>query len=238
MATSANIRLPLHVKGEHILQVIGKCVGVPFRKETFEDYKGDRPVFDPAVPGSNENPWHITFCPEGSVFELTPAKNSSLSFGQLFFTDMADQRHSWSFHQETDTDDHKLVSPVSSSLAVAVGRRLVLFFGGALQVNDNKESDPEYRKSPRSALFPPPRRRREDENPDPNERWYAFQNALNEVQPITVRELRAASKVSAHGLSERDQALLVVLEREEQRMKLARSVESIPYAPSKRSPRL
>lgn len=235
MSSSAHIKLPLHVKNRHILEVIGKCVGVPFRKMSFAINNGIAPSFDPHLPAGEDNPWSISFEPSSS-FELAPAENSELSFGRILFTDIAGQSHGWFFHAEADTEDHKLVSPPSSRLSIAVGRRLVRFFGGQLIYDDNKETVG-TRKSPRKALYPPPSRQPRGEIFNPNARWYLFQNALDSMKLITSLEMEEASKWAAYKSASRDEKLLEVLIREENHQSLVNAVKDMPAA-ARPGPRL
>lgn len=238
MGANTKIMLPLHVRSEHILQVVGKCVGVSFVKEAFEGNNGVIPEFDPDAPGSNQNPWHITFKSRQS-FQVLAAQGDRLDFGQMLFTDIAGQAHGWYFHQETDTEDHKRLDPPSSSLGVAVGRRLVRFFGGHVQYNDgNSAPHMHYRRSPKTAHYPPPARRMLDEDCEPNIRWYLFQNALDVEPLVSIKELQQASKLAAYGLTDRDKLLMERLVVEEESLQMKQALRGVPAAPSRPTPRL
>ena len=227
VGTSTKIILPLSVSVDRLCMVIGKVVGAPVHLKTFPDQKLfhrkrgfdtiEVPVpFDPDRPSSRDNPWHVAF--SGAWADRpraeSPAGSGELSHGYLVFTDQAGTAHRWFFHQETEDEDHKLLSPGSHGLAVAVGRRLVRFFGGKLKEADTR-TEPEFdlRVGNARAKFPEKKRHQVGDA-----RWYQFHNALNAEPVLSVQEL--ASAIDQYGGNDSHRALLASLEAYERKRAL------------------
>ena len=227
MGVSTKIKLPLSVQTDRLCLVIGKIVGAPVHLKTFPEQKLSRrtrgfdtievPVpFDPAQPSSKDNPWHVSFAGPWDARPHTQAASGGgeLSHGTLVFTDQAGNTHHWFFHQETEDEDHKLLSPGSHGLGVAVGRRLVKFFGGRLKESDATDDPPyDLRVSNARAKFPEKKRHQVGDD-----RWYQFHNALNAEPVLSVQELAAA--IDQHGGNDDHRALLASLEAYERKQAL------------------
>ena len=228
VGTSTKIILPLSVSVDRLCMVVGKVVGAPVHLKTFPGQNLVRkrshgfdtievPVpFDPDRPSSRDNPWHVAFSGARADHPRTesPAGSGELSHGYLAFTDQAGTAHRWFFHQETEDEDHKLLSPGSHGLAVAVGRRLVRFFGGKLKEADTR-AEPEFdlRVSNARAIFPAKKRHQTSDD-----RWYQFHNALNAEPVLSAKEL--AEAIDQHGGNEDHHALRKSLETYERKLAL------------------
>ena len=82
----------------------------------------------------------------------------------------------------------RLMMPRSTAFWIAVGKRLVDFFGGELDYNDCDSKDVDYR-----------RKRRTDCMPNDGKPWYAFQERKLKIKPITDEEYTDAAKHAAYG---------------------------------------
>jgi hypothetical protein len=201
MGISTRINLPLHVSASGVLQVIGKCVGAVFTVKTFDLTSVKTPIPDMNKPSSKENQWFVDF----SNKNLKVNSEGRLDYGTFEFEDMALNKYQWLFHQETEHEDHKSINPGSSAMAVAVGVRLVKFFGGSVQFCDHTDKA-DYIVNAKKAVFPP-----KTNGQSSDDRWYQYQNALRGLPVLTIKELEAASKKSSYGLGEKGEALLVAL---------------------------
>lgn len=82
----------------------------------------------------------------------------------------------------------RLLTPRSTGWWIAVGKRLVDFFGGTVDFNYCDEQDIDYQK-------PKPRWHN---NPEGDEEWDDFQKAKFAVQPLTDAEVETVWEVAAY----------------------------------------
>lgn len=77
----------------------------------------------------------------------------------------------------------RLMMPPSTNFWVAIGKRLVQFFGGSIDYNDCDDVDVNFRRrnNPRHLNSPTDR-----------DAWYKFQNRLLKLKPLTRNELVTA----------------------------------------------
>ena len=226
MAVNARIYLPLSAKSQCILETIGKVAGAPTTIETFplptglprrlgqpDSMPPAHPAFDPKQPSSDGNPWHVRVARKAIHMAVTP---NDFSFGSLVFQDAAGGCHQWTFHTEIEDEHSKQLSPGSNALAVAIGRRLVRFFGGKLIPCDSTDRV-DLTVSNAKARFPTIRAGQTS-----NDRWHQFHNALASEPVLSSAELRQA--LSTHGDFSGDEALLHCLESRERHQSLQGSV--------------
>ncbi len=84
------------------------------------------------------------------------------------------------YHFEAENGKGRLLNPKSTDFWIAIGRRLVDFFGGELDYSDCDIDDVDYaRKSKGNNLNCP-------SNGKP---WMSFQNRLMEIKPIHISEM-------------------------------------------------
>lgn len=219
MGSSTQLYLPLHVRANDLLMVVAKVAGEAWSLRTFDKDEGSRlarrvPVpFDPTLPASLENPWHVRFDrKDGPQISLTG--NQAENF-RLLFQDAAGAEHAWSYfpgYDQRDPDDrfvrraHHLF-PSSTPLAVATCIRLARFFGGEVFFNDGQEkARPDLAVGARQAAYPCPAK-----GSSANDQWYAFQNALNAEPRITAAELAEAQAWAGYPNEERSRALMAHL---------------------------
>jgi hypothetical protein len=226
MGANTRITLPHSAQSQKVLEVIAKVVGIPFEVENL--YKEEKPLgkygmprkpkpIDASLPSSADNTWRLVF--EGWVHELKVTPNSggydALSHGNLMFKDAAGQQYAWMLHTETEEENTRSMLPSSHPLGVAVGIRLVKFFGGTVCYNDGVDEEKpsnRLRKSPARAKFPP-----KTKDQTSNDRWHQFQNALRAEPMLTVKELEHAAKFAAYPSTDKYVVLLERLKVEESR---------------------
>lgn len=215
MSASTNLYLPLHVRNDDLLMVLAKIMGETYRLATYDDQKvvSYRPFrtekvprpFDPTLPCSEENPWHIEFDRSRQGLQMSLSSASDTQNFRLNFVDLAKNPYAWNYftnYDQTDSDGlflrrAHLLSPSSTNIAVAACVRLARFFGGEVFFDDNKSKDkPDLSVSAKQAIFPAPKR-----GSTSNERWFAFFNALNEQSLLTESELVFGSQHCAYTTS-------------------------------------
>lgn len=92
------------------------------------------------------------------------------------------------YHFETENGE-RLLMRRSTAFWIAVGRRLVQFFGGTQDYQDCDARDVNYRKPPKSDR---------DNNPSDGKPWSDFQQRKLALKPLTLAELKSADKLAAY----------------------------------------
>lgn len=211
MGSSTKIVIPYHVTNSNLLKVIAKVMGCPFEKDTFKNYTagkdyGQKPEFNPDLPVSNENKWHINFDNKSVYSDFGSAKDITNCY--LNFKDLSEQSHGWFFMlEDAENEDGKILLPDSTIISVAVAKRIVDFFGGYAVFNNDKdiEDSPQYfynylDKDVQNVKMPA----KKDINLDltlpeyQNYTYNLFQNMLNNEPILTVKELDAAEKFASY----------------------------------------
>lgn len=121
--------------------------------------------------------------------EGVEAKTPSGSDGSYTYITF-DNRHVY-FTFEPDNRIGRLLYPRSTPFWAMMGYRLVDFFGGTLDINDCDAIDVDYKKRAGS---------NERNCPTDGDAWYAFQNRLLKVKPITLKEMEAIAPKTGYGL--------------------------------------
>jgi len=93
------------------------------------------------------------------------------------------------FHLEPDHGSHRLMIPPSTAWWLAVGKRLVDFFGGELDYNDCDIPDVDYRKRKKS---------NQENSPENNPEWEVFQTRMYNTKPITKKEVKDMVKHASY----------------------------------------
>lgn len=238
MGVNTKIQLPLHVRGDYVLQVIGKVVGEPWTKGTFGKDKSVRidgrwrtvkePLaFDPDQPPSRANPWHVRF--ENPNMKVQPS-DFTHSLATMIFTDASGAHHGWYWHTEDENERFKQLTPGAHALAVAVGRRLVAFFGGQIIYNDTNDKI-NYKVAVSKARFP-----KMKPSQTSNDRWDQFHGLLAEEPMLTAAELRKA--IARMGTRPCDEQLLAKLEVLESAEQLDEALPTADAQAKRNTPRL
>lgn len=222
---STNIILPFHVTTDKIVMVIAKVVGCSFSKDTHKNLTagknyGKKEPFNPDLPITEENKWHIVFDSKEVYYSHSNTKDSVSV--NLHFKDLADQSHSWfTMVEDAQYEEGKRVLPDSTVISVAVAKRLVDFFGGYADLNSERESDPtriyKLSKQQQKKIKYPHVKIDPEDYTKTNYRWNLFYNALNNEPVLTIKELEAAKQYASY-FTDKDEALyntLSVLENHE-----------------------
>lgn len=178
------------------------------------------PDYDPDKPASRENPWYIDIVDPDKEIGVRFYDRANTSSGQVYFKDMADNIHEWHLNTEPESEEGKLISPGSHGFAVAIGKRLVDFFGGSVVYNDSVDDSPNYKVNPRKAKFPP---KTKDQTSD--DRWYQFYNALSNEPMLSAADLKKSC--DKYGASDRHLLLLQVLEAKERADRLEKVAQAV-----------
>lgn len=171
MSTNCNIYLPPGVDGQAIAEVAGVLWGLPVRREHLPG--GGLATFVDGV--------HMMSVTDTPIFHLswTAAPPAHLADG--------DPDHWCTLHPYSRRPSRaaQCLSPNSTAAWIAVGRRLVCFFGGALQFRDTDPDDVLHvtraqAQAPYDAAGLVP----EDGEP-----WQAWQDAVAALKPVTKRDI-------------------------------------------------
>ncbi len=170
MGVNSIILLPPDVHLDDATQVIGILAGLPAEKQTLGDSYCCR------VPGA------VAACscmPEMATITLT---------GNLVD---GDSEHYTTWHWESErARGERLLMPRASAFWIAIGRRLVDFFGGSICYNDCGDLNPNY-------VSATPRRLN---NPSDGLPWRNFQDEKLRLKPITKAELEEADELASYKL--------------------------------------
>lgn len=235
MGVNTKIKLPLHVSTDRIAMFVARVAGHPIVQESFPDQTTHRVngrwevtktprEFDPSQPCCQENQWHVEFVGGYDARpQIKPSEGNGLSFGTLVFLDANDNSHFWYIHAETENEDFRELGPGCHGLAVAVGRRLVKFFGGEMLDSDAVETRPFDLRVPNArATFPKKLRHQSS-----NDRWYQFHNALFNEPVLSAHELE--STIAKFGGNEDHLALVEALRAQERKAALEQvAQEAVP----------
>jgi hypothetical protein len=105
--------------------------------------------------------------------------------------DMIDgeEYHHLSYHFETDCGKGRLLNVRSRAIWLAVGNRLIDFFGGSIDYQDCDEIDVDVKKPWKGVAL---------NCPSDGKEWYAFQQRILDIKPITVKEWRGYDAAAAY----------------------------------------
>lgn len=187
MSVDTKLALPLHVHHAKIHKVIAKSMGVPMERQLLGPgvsgvYEGD----EPCGPGATWSWWVKKEHQEDLKVVMPNGPRVDLSHAWLLVRDPTGFEQRWYLGQESEEELEKPMGRGFNAISIAIGRRLVRFFGGTLQYSDSTDAIDE-RVDPKKAMYPAPRK-----GQDSNERFDAFQNALTQVQLLSTRELLSA----------------------------------------------
>jgi hypothetical protein len=82
----------------------------------------------------------------------------------------------------------RLMMPPSTPFWIAVGKGLCKFFGGRIDYNDCDSTDWDR-------VY---RRPRKNNSPGDGEEWNDFQQAMFDLKPVSVKEMKEANAVAAY----------------------------------------
>lgn len=174
MGVDCRIHLPESVTLYNVAKVIGAVTGCPMKKV---------PLTGPADPR-----WYVEV---PTVTETTSVPGMAC-LRILHPTVDGEPNHFVFYHFECDTGG-RLLMPRSTAFWIAVGCRLVSFFGGHIDFQDCDDED-------RDLEFPD--LGRQMNSPQDGHAWQQFQERVFALKPITEDDWRACDRFAAHKIGE------------------------------------
>ncbi len=194
MGVDTKIRLPLGTHSDDILDVVARVLGGNLRPNASQN------TDDFSLPASEHNPWYYLRTDEKLKLELSGPTNINGLFGTMHFHAFNKVNFSWYLHMESENEDQVILSPSSTPLAVAMGRRLVEFFGGGVEYSDSTGKI-NFRVAKEKSMFHKARETSAS-------RLIALTNALESIRPLHSSELFKAIKWASYGDQERTSLVL------------------------------
>ncbi len=175
MGVSTHITLPAQVRVRDVASVIGGCVGL---KKVWHNLSGRHRSADVAgIEVQSTSVYSMV-----RIVWQNGEGNPHLKSGNLYY------------HFETgDERSGRLLSCSSWAPWIALGRRLVDFFGGSIDYNDCDSTDIDYQQRWKVCLC----------LADDNEEWDDLQERIMKIKPITGVEILEANKVASYPLESR-----------------------------------
>jgi len=173
MGTDCQILLPSDVQVRDVADIIGACLGQPKTKRPFSSGNGWAADVDGVGVSSFRKDSGLASCAQ-----ITVKDKMYVMF------------HFEASHYSGVPRGAKLLMPRATAQWIAIGKRLVDFFGGDLFWNDCADNDkPDYSvrwKSPSKV------------SPDGNKPWQDLQERIMAIEPITKAELAEAQTHAAY----------------------------------------
>ena len=174
MGINVKIELPSDVRLHDVAMVMGVLVGFPKELKSLGDKSGSTYL---EVKGIKI---YSAVVPSCACISL-----ASLGKGNMLFIN-----DEVMFHYELEGRDYRGMYPRATPFWIAMGRRLVEFFGGRVQFNDSIGTEWDLEEGR-------PRRRN---NPSDGREWQVFQDAMFAIKPLTFKELADAEKFSPYAV--------------------------------------
>ena len=199
------IRLPLHTRNDRLALVLAKLMGEPFAL-TVSQSDGAWREFDLEIPSGPHNPWQVLF-ERRLELDPRPFQGKRMDHATFVLRDRTGEEHTWLYFPDSERAKTLLLE---GALALAVGRRLVDFFGGSLC--DAVSEETIHRVAFDKALYPQVRALQTD-----TDRWHQFQNVLRDFPELRAQELEAAMAETCEWITARPLAqALAARERADQ----------------------
>lgn len=161
-------------------------------------------------PCSEHNRWY--FLVDQDAIQVSFSSSPLDVTGTLLVKDAVGKQHSlfMCLDPKTEGGGGCRLLPGSTPFCVALGKRLVEFFGGTVCYNNSYEEGEkpgnDLHVPPGEAIFPPAL-----PGDDENKRWYEFENAVHAQKPINSHELEQAQALCRYKKEEETKALIDVL---------------------------
>ena len=168
MGVDCRITLPPATRVRDVAMVIGALVGLPVEhRKPDSKYEGFG--------------W-------ASVNKITYKSNSSIpECCNIEWTDLDGEPRNVLYHFEFGDDGCRGMLPRSTPFWLAIGMKLVDFFGGELDKNDSDSVDCDYQKPVRN-----------DISASDGKEWEKFQKRLLAVKPLTRADIDAEKKHASY----------------------------------------
>lgn len=192
MGVDINIKLPLHLKASHLLKVMAKLSGHEMIKRPLGD---DEETVDLNLPCEKDNAWSIRFDKDNIRIDHKPEIDAD--FSMIEYVNTIEENRTLYFHRIPEDEDCQLLTSRSNPWNVALGNRLIEFFGGSIIYNDSYDKA-DKKVINKNAIFP---RRLPTQVGD--DRFFQFYNALDQLKPITAEEVLGAQKKAAYSFDQK-----------------------------------
>ena len=184
MGTNTKIRLPLGTHSQDILEVLGRALGATMYPLALTQNA------DPSKPSGEDNAWSYLLSDDRFSVKMANPKRLMGAYGTIALTAFHQVDYEWYIHTENEDENHVLLNPGSHPMAIAMGCRLVNFFGGSVQYNDSSERI--NRRVPvENSLFARHRKTADS-------RLHALTNALRETGPLLSKEILRTYRWAAY----------------------------------------
>jgi hypothetical protein len=178
MGVDAQIMLPADVTVQHVAEAMAMCCGYPHSRHPLGDH------------GDDADKWFLQV--EGWTVQETPSALAGTATIMLEHPDVphldGEKVHHVMFHLEFDHGRRRLLMPRSTPFWIAMGRKLVDFFGGSMDYQDCDAVEVDY-ESPKP---------REWNDPDDGESWQQFQIDMEAITPVTRDDILACAAHAAY----------------------------------------
>lgn len=168
MSVNCVIYLPPAARLTDVSKVIAILDGCPATKYIHSKEGDDREVWWTNVPDVKTQDAHTPEC------------------AQILWTTNGKKR-SMLYHFELGKKGEHGITPGSTGWAIALGKRLVDFFGGYVDFNDCDEIEVDYKK-----------RAKWDIHGEDGPEWDHLQSRMLALKPLTKEEIQEATKVSGY----------------------------------------
>lgn len=213
MGVDSKIYLKNHASVEKVYDVMAVILGAEktFKGEDDVDFKEE---------SSPTNTWRIKVNHSNgdqleykapTYFDIRVNDNCGNTFSSLFFYDLDDDKYA--------QNGEKALNPRASATWIAIGKKLVEFFGGKLMYADCEDgNDPKNWLINEKGLYSPEINHCDD-------RWYNYHNALSKIKPLTAEDILENKDVCAYW-GEREEILITKLPRIEQFNELTKELKN------------
>ncbi len=176
MGVDCKIYLPANVFVDNVAKVLGALCGCPVEKVPLYNKKAE--------------PW------SARVGGVEVRSTHCVSLAEIFVTRACvdGQKHSVFYHFETcNNEGMRMLHPRSTAFWIAVGCKLVSFFGGYIDMMDCDDTD---------ADLSFPHKTWRENSPQDGDEWQAFQHRVVDLKPITEAEWRLCDQFAAYKIEE------------------------------------
>ena len=170
MGVNTGIRLPENVRVRDVAEIIGALLGCEMKRMNFSNNDGWAAHVDHVKVATTSVPEMVEIIVDG------PDKLRTIV---------------WTYHWEPEKGG-RLLYPSATARAIAVGRKLVDFFGGSVVYNDCDGKINYHR----------PKKSDKENRPSDGAPWYAMQNRKMAIVPLTDADIRKWDKYAAYKMDD------------------------------------
>lgn len=216
MGVDTRIILKNHASVEKVYDVLAVVLGA---EKTYKSYSNPED-YDITKPSERGNGWCIKVLHN----ENDKAEYKDFTYFDVQVTDICgNQFNTLYFYDIDDSPDiqngERMLSPRCSGAWLAIGKKLVDFFGGEMVIADcNDFDDPDNLYKVETPMYSPLMEGGDD-------RWYAFNNALKALEPLTGKDILEFKDICAYW-GDREDSLINHLSKITQHRELQKELNS------------